>query len=559
MGNKSSSAKDGAGESRGRSRSFTGFASKFRKASRSPPRERSSSLSETKSPKKGPSSKSGQNGLVKGNHNGHVQNGIDPPRSVPLRKKVEHTKSDTSALLRPRSRNSGEIAVSVLTGTFSKPLQDNQRLTLPQYSTSVATLECGRDKTPEKKIIADYESPRMSAAQMRQISQDFYGGHIEEISKRRGMANLNRDLSLSQASLSYLSTKSKSLHSLTSIDLDDDLAKVRNLDNGGWSMSKQHQVNIDHNYLINNPGIQTLEHYDTEPMMRPRTNSTSAIELGHRGRKYVAMGATSAALRRQLQQGNSPGKQESEYQAPKLKNDEALQAQRALVARALKLEEMPSNVPQEDMTVTSAYVSHPYSLPLVDSFRTSPSPVSMNSRSVSPVSGQLRTESPERMSSLRSLDNKSSRSQALRLSPVRKPLPDIDEHKILSSSVPVVSGAYMPAGRPRLRSKDDGDISQILEQSEYGMRERSRSFTSNLSQAGKPNLGLLSRHGASVPCFGNNSDLLRNIIYLNSFEEDSAYVNRAMSYSTNSLSDMFVDLPNEIDAKHIPGEYVEYM
>ncbi|XP_055997188.1 protein TANC2-like isoform X5 [Ostrea edulis] len=214
MGNKATSPKkdfDG-GEIRGRSRSFTGITSKFRKRSKSPPRERSSSFTDTR-PKRGSFKFSSHNGGVS-SPNGYIPSGgnqsSSPTKSISIKSGVRsrEEENDSSRLL------------STSCPTRSRhfpPLLDSN---LPSENKQKDTL--GRDTIRRSLTRKDSESPRLCPKQMRQISKDLYGEKLADISKRRGLAVQNRDLSMSQASLGHMSSMSQSLHSLGNIGLEEE-------------------------------------------------------------------------------------------------------------------------------------------------------------------------------------------------------------------------------------------------------------------------------------------------------------------------------------------------
>ncbi|XP_061182940.1 protein TANC2-like isoform X2 [Saccostrea echinata] len=214
MGNKATSPRkdfDG-GEVRGRSRSFTGITSKFRKRSKSPPRERSSSFTDTR-PKRGSFKFSPHNGGVS-TPNGHTPSGGNQ-RSSPT-KSISIKSGDRSR----EEENDSSKLLSTSCPTRSRHFPPLLDPSLPNESKQKDTL--GRDTIRRSLTCKDSESPRLGPKQMRQISRDMYADKLADISKRRGLAVQNRDLSMSQSSLGLFSCKSQSLHSLGNVGLEDE-------------------------------------------------------------------------------------------------------------------------------------------------------------------------------------------------------------------------------------------------------------------------------------------------------------------------------------------------
>lgn len=321
MGNKHGTQKkdgDFPGEIRGRSRSFTGFSTKFRRKSKSPTRERSSSVSEQR-PKRG-SFKSSQ---VSDAQNGHLK--LSKTNSLPVEDKnkpvsmnwsrkspVKEDKSDASKLL-----------------STSAP-QRSRFLPHHQNSATLTFLD-GKDTLGRDTIRKSFtqhalqDSPRSSVHRMRQLSNVMYGDRIANLSLRRGIAVQNRDMSLSQASLSKISIKSRSLHSLLSDDLENDLLAESNIE-------------FDPNMLSSEP--KNGDPY----FMRPRTGSAPASEFKHRQNKRCTLGTGERQRRRISHQiplestpidTVSPGPMLGDKRSP----EEVIQARRMLVFRALKTEE----------------------------------------------------------------------------------------------------------------------------------------------------------------------------------------------------------------------------
>ncbi|XP_062566416.1 protein TANC2-like isoform X2 [Saccostrea cucullata] len=214
MGNKATSPRkdfDG-GEVRGRSRSFTGITSKFRKRSKSPPRERSSSFTDTR-PKRGSFKFTSHNGGVS-TPNGHTPAGSNP-RSSPT-KSISIKSGNRSQ----EEENDSSRLLSTSCPTRSRHFPPLLDPSLPNESKQKDTL--GRDTIRRSLTRKDSESPRLGPKQMRQISRDLYADKLADISKRRGLAVQNRDLSMSQSSLGLMSCKSQSLHSLGNVGLEEE-------------------------------------------------------------------------------------------------------------------------------------------------------------------------------------------------------------------------------------------------------------------------------------------------------------------------------------------------
>ena len=391
MGNKSSSH---SGESRGRSRSFNGLVSKFHRTSKSPPRDRSSSLSESSRPQRKGSGRHGQNGDVRSAQTSQsVRRGSDVPRLTPEKtapveigiRSGEKVKQDLSSRLSksaPGGRHPGppapvkkEIVNYDVPSTQSTLVKDNSAFI---KSSNLKNLQ--KNQTSEKsELIENYSgSPRLGVSQMRQVSRELFSDQLEDLAKRRAKANLNRDLSLSNASLGLLSNRSKSMHSLSSCDYD-----YEERCNVGELLSFEHSYKVGELCRsITNQFSNDLEDGEESPLMRHRTNSASAIELGRHERKGVAMGATSVQMRRQL---SSPTKSqlsqsaaENPYSAPTpTSQPEGNSARRVLVSRALKdISPVKSSMPSLTRISSEPQVSNPRSsLPCLG-----PSPVEPTER-----------------------------------------------------------------------------------------------------------------------------------------------------------------------------------
>lgn len=375
MGNKSSSAKDPhfGGESRGRSRSFNGLASRFRKSSRSPPRDRSSSFGESQKPQRKGSGKTGQNGTFRTgqSQNGHViRRGHDIPIATLTKSGIPETdtidkselKDSISSLSKsapgrgfhyrhsparhvtPIKEQSSQNSTPVKSpidnheNSVSKSNSTNSKKALV-YEDNDTIIKSSNLKNLKNKQLSDKpelienfaESPRLSASQMRNVSRELFSDQLEDLAKRRGMATLNRDLSLSNASLGLLSNRSKSMHSLSSNDWDyEERCNVGEL----LSFADSSKVGE----LCRSITSQfSSENQEDDSFLRPRTNSASAIDLGRYERNRVALGGTNAEIRRSLasQYAIDPSTSQRSSSTDNITPD-VMQARRMLVSRALK-------------------------------------------------------------------------------------------------------------------------------------------------------------------------------------------------------------------------------
>ena len=381
MGNKSSSSKDPhfGGESRGRSRSFNGLASRFRKTSRSPPRDRSNSFGESAGrPQRKGSGRTGQNGTFKTgqSQNGHViKRGHDIPIATLTKNSVAipehdtidksefkesisslsksapgrgfHYRSSPNRHVTPfkeqNSVNSTPVKSSSESreNSISKTNSTNSKKALV-YSENDTIIKSSNLKNLKNKQLSDKpelienyaESPRLSVSQMRNVSRELFSDQLEDLAKRRGMATLNRDLSLSNASLGLLSNRSKSMHSLSSNDWDyEERCNVGEL----LSFADSSKVGELCRSITSQFSSEIQEEDPT--YQRPRTNSASAIDLGRFERNRVAMGASvsSAEIRRSLasQYAIDPSSSLRSTSTDNVAPD-VVHARRMLVARALK-------------------------------------------------------------------------------------------------------------------------------------------------------------------------------------------------------------------------------
>lgn len=388
MGNKSSSNKDPhfGSEARGRSRSFNGLASRFRKTSRSPPRDRSSSFGESGRPQRKGSGRTGQNGTFKTgqSQNGHaIRRGHDIPIATLTKSGIPIPENDTidkselkdsisslskSAPGRPgfhhrnsparhgtpikdqKSQNSTpvksidespEINEKNVNSANSKKALVYDENDIIIKSSNLKNLK-NKQLSDKPELIENYaDSPRLSVTQMRNVSRELFSDQLEDLAKRRGMATLNRDLSLSNASLGLLSNRSKSMHSLSSNDWDyEERCNVGEL----LSFADSSKVGE----LCRSITSQfSSENQEDDTFLRPRTNSASAIDLGRFDRNRVAMGATSAEIRRSLasQYAIDPNSSQRSTSTDNVAPD-VIHARRMLVSRALKDDDEREDSPQ---------------------------------------------------------------------------------------------------------------------------------------------------------------------------------------------------------------------
>ncbi|XP_052694693.1 protein TANC2-like isoform X4 [Crassostrea angulata] len=324
MGNKASSPRkeiDG-GEIRGRSRSFTGITSKFRKRSKSPPRERSSSFTDTR-PKRGSFKFSSHNGGVPTPNSQPPSGGnqsSSPTKSITIRSggRSREEENDTAKLL--------STSCPTRTRHFP-PLLDSS---VPPEARQKDTL--GRDTIRRSLTRKDSESPRLCPKQMRQISRDLYRETLADISKRRGLAVQNRDLSMSQASLGHMSCKSQSLHSLGNVGLEDEDEKIGPV--YGKIVLRQ-----------NRPKHLHMNRYSGDFDLRVRAGSLSAGDVNRKS--CTLRNDSPSEPQRRISQpivSSSDSKVKVNIQRSP---EEVVQARRMLVYRALKTdgEELGQNSP----------------------------------------------------------------------------------------------------------------------------------------------------------------------------------------------------------------------
>ena len=598
MGNKGSTPRkdsEDSGEIRGRSRSFNGLTSRFRRGrSKSPPRERSSSFTETRPPKRGSFRTSSQNGFLRSGKDKDKTPHSSPTKPVSIRSCVKPIVEDESAKnlstsLPSRSRH------------FPPPL-DPPTIT---FIDSNVKDTLGRDTLRRALTRKESESPRLSARNVRQISQDLLGEKLAGIAKRRGLAVQNRDLSLSQASLSRLSCKSKSLHSLGSVDIDNEVENDS-------KESKYGKIVLRQNIGVSPPSENYIEKC-ADNSFRSRTNSAPAIDLIKRDTKGGDKSYSDGPQSKAVSHRHSVEGQRSGVVGHQRSPEEVVQARRMLVFRALKTEnedlEPPdrksipvlmdrktspgrakspsqrsnrsvSPVQKQSGAVSPVHPSvSPVSIPESPTSDKSHSPgrkgqSPSNQRSSSPdlqnpiVSSETRRNSspnlftsPKEISAVQKSD-KCNRPTPVKASPTKRPLPNIDEYKILGSGGAKgraeVWGSYESL---TMRSQKNDDVA---DDDSANLRERSHSvsFTqpgqvvenkSSPGQPVEPNLCIspletLETDYSHSSFRGRSCSLsvLRERAKMPSMGTTSAFIqqkpmNRLWSYSVTSLSEMGLD------------------
>ncbi|XP_069119870.1 protein TANC2-like isoform X1 [Argopecten irradians] len=597
MGNKSSSRKDVEqyGETRARSRSFNGITSRFRH--KSPPRERSSSFTESR-PKRGSfrSNKSGQNSNRKSSKDG----GPDTGQPVSIRNGKLKTSESESKILSSSAPSRGRHFPSSHSAGSITYIDNKERDTL------------GRDTLRRSLTRKDStDSPRLSARNMRNVSHTLYEEKLEDISKRRALAIMNRDLSLSQASLSKMSMKSHSMNSLT---MDNDLDLDIN-----WTNQKV-KNNVEYAQISVRQRIAPLPTMDlSNEYFRPRTNSAPAVDLVKPKNvtpRSVAMG-TSVQMRRTSHQIHSEKRKERDLKRRSLEVDdrkrrsleveigqrrfetlddqkrspeEVMHARRMLVFRALKDEgELIYSTPPDlrsvspsqsdrSLSPTSRGVS-PVDRSGSPSRSASPGYRPPTNRASSPEWGQIspRSQSPglaqNRNSSPRSYSPSKDTSQGQgspdkysnksSLSKTPRALPNIDEYKILGNRAASSREHWGSYESLTMRSRKDEDIN---EDKHIGPRERSlsvslspRSFAQNASSQNSSSStsprnsdcvsmsshsrsnswSVLRERQSCVPTMGTTSVM------------QQAAINRLWSYSVSSLADIPLDLAPQSQSRYL--------
>ncbi|ESO90201.1 hypothetical protein LOTGIDRAFT_164515 [Lottia gigantea] len=527
MGNKSSSHKDSEGfpEARGRSWSFNGLASRARKASRSPLRPRASSLSETNKNKKpttavksnipaSVSENTGDKSLSGSLQSTNVRNSLG--RQAELIRETMNRRSCEIKGVNPSvtsgnndNRLSGNFDKR-LSGNFDKRLSgnfdssvlttsnntlNNTESTVTNSKTnrgnvvkddnvldSTRTTDSGYNTASRRPPLAEVEDfdDDASAAEIRKISQSLYSDKLLEVCQRRGVASLNRDLSLSQGDI--LSTmpspllrnkgRAVSHQSLASpYQSTDTLDKssARPLSNENLDSLRRRKKSIS----------KELEADDLSFQSRPRTNSTTVLELQSQNRKNITMGIEKL---RQTYQIAKPAGSSTLPSSPTNSpvKPESFKAQKVLLTRSMKVES-PSSVEKE--TNNNSFKK------LAVNKESSPSKI------YGPGGGISLPPKPSY--SVRPLGH-------------FKPLPEIHEHGMLSSSVPVQSGyieyspnrftqhsvddTYLPKRSssitdmaPRMRKSVPSQCSHsTLPELEESLRQRSQSVLSLRSASGQP-------------------------------------------------------------------------
>ena len=616
MGNKhSAQRKDGEypGEIRARSRSFTGFSSKFRRKSKSPTRERSSSVSEHR-PKRG-SLKSSQNGEVHSGHNNHLN--LSKTNSLPVDDK------NTPVSINWTRNSSFKEDMNDSSKLLSTSAPSRSRYLPHHHNSSTITFLEGKDTLGRDTIRKGLtqqemqESPRSSPNKMRQLSNAMYGDKLANLSLRRGFAVQNRDMSLSQASLSKISMMSRSCHSLLSTDYEND------------DYDDEYYARPDQVKRFSQDESQNVDFY----FMRPRTGSAPASELTRKGKQKIVMGTGDRQRQRishQVPIESTPkdgvvlrGGRSSE-KINQRSPEEVIQARRMLVFRALKTEDgivspnsstiqneisnyggqispTKSNGGERSGSPTKEYsmsASH-YSVPI----KTSNSQTTnhsfnspdreyyrieemSNNRIVSPAN---RSISPaKRSSSPNEYDPKGIYSQIMcttnniksspmkeennvrtpdknrsqKATPTKKGLPNIDEYKILSSSVPRSEhwGSYESLTRKAKMSEN------FIDQENYIMRERSHSFSlaspkpsvRSESRIVKPNYDDVCispimdyEQSPRLRLRSNSWSVLHEKHNISPRPRGQQSINRLWSYSVTSLSDMSSELSGNRSQRYL--------
>jgi hypothetical protein len=616
MGNKNSAQrKEGEypGEIRARSRSFTGFSSKFRRKSKSPTRERSSSVSEHR-PKRG-SLKSSQNGEVHSGHNNHLN--LSKTNSLPVDDK------NTPVSINWTRNSSFKEDMNDSSKLLSTSAPSRSRYLPHHHNSSTITFLEGKDTLGRDTIRKGLtqqemqESPRSSPNKMRQLSNAMYGDKLANLSLRRGFAVQNRDMSLSQASLSKISMMSRSCHSLLSTDYEND-------DYDDDYYAKPDQVK-----RFSQDESQNVDFY----FMRPRTGSAPASELTRKGKQKIVMGTGDRQRQRishQVPIESTPkdgvvlrGGRSSE-KINQRSPEEVIQARRMLVFRALKTEDgivspnsstiqneisnyggqispTKSNGGERSGSPTKEYsmsASH-YSVPI----KTSNSQTTnhsfnspdqeyyrieemSNNRIVSPAN---RSISPaKRSSSPNEYDPKGIYSQIMcttnniksspmkeennvrtpdknrsqKATPTKKGLPNIDEYKILSSSVPRSEhwGSYESLSRKAKKSEN------FIDQENYILRERSHSFSLASPKPSVPSESRIVKPNYDDVCISpimdyeqsprlrlrsNSWSVLHEKHNISPQTRGQQSINRLWSYSVTSLSDMSSELSGNRSQRYL--------
>ncbi|XP_071101400.1 protein TANC1-like isoform X2 [Haliotis cracherodii] len=542
MGNKigSSGEKDlDSPEPRGRSWSFHGIVSRARKGSKSPHRQRSSSLSDTSKSKKA----------------GGKTNEMSPTSQRESFKQSRNSGEIPSSARRElfkQSRNSREIAQSAqrellkqleLAGDKNAPVGSLRKVSPLQQLSQVA--EAGSHtkhsvesdmKTEDAGIVTSGHNDRgakdlphttdsgystacrklvshdsgdtgdTSAAKFREISHSLYNDKLLELCKRRGLASMNRDLSMSQNSMlitmsspNIKKAKSPSVHSLTS--------------------HKSHYVSSDALSELERSMDQDHDEFDEEYDIRPRTYSATILELSSRNKSRIAMGATSARLRHFQREASFDGAIST---SPR--KEEIAQAQRILVARALKTAS-PVNENSPNDKNMSRENEH--------------SGIHERSRIYgSPTSGMNMPHNFRHKGNL-------------------SPLPEIHENGTLSSSVPVQFGFPGNVGPPTSYSATTDDMEYNRERSSslsvMSPRTR-RSVPAKLSSSSLQQLeeeGMRARsHSISSLRGGIRPQIISGALFSQITSPE-----RAWNYSVSSLAELPVTVhyarmppPQDLDA-----------
>ena len=356
-------------------------------------------------------------------------------------------------------------AVAILnTGVARVTPSDKRDDTSPErsHTTDSGYSTACRNNAPHDKM-AD-------ADQLRTISHTLYSDRLLELVKRRGMASMNRDMSLSQNSMLASMTadrlrrgKSSSLQSLTSYK----------------SQSRSHNTTYEN---LSDPESNT-EDFEEEFEIRPRTYSATILELSARNKTKIAMGATGAMIRHVQKDDSSPN------------NPYATKAQKILVARALKSENPVQDSSTDRKTSPDTQVKSAASFDELKSLRKEPIriPIPLQQYAI-PISHH--------------------RPPIGNLSP----LPEVHENGTLSASAPTHSG-HIQKFFPEQNTGGFSEVENISQMDnlshEDNFSQMGRfSHTSNYSQMGRfshtSNYSPMGRcsHGGGLSQHGSLDDMV---------------------------------------------------
>ncbi|PVD36078.1 hypothetical protein C0Q70_03048 [Pomacea canaliculata] len=328
----------------------------------------------------------------------------------------------------------------------------------------------------ESEMIPAFSS--MSLAEVRQVSEALYGDKLLlDLVRRRGLASLNRDLSLSHNSMmAALAVEGVEMaDTARSASLQSFLAPQHEMKQNVNEWHDDSFTSRDHR-----PDDQfSYQEFQEEGdpyfgEFRPRSSSSTFAELNSRTRARIAMGMAGARMRKSCAGGGGTSSNEtfglcpvgrgSELARPRepftysANSQEVVEAQKLLAKRALgdysPSPESSMGREEGDSGRSPSSVSRAMDVPQRRHHLTSRPPVHSLSTSA-PMTSALSHPTP----SLRQL----------------RPLPEIHEHApFLSCSVPA-SGGFLHHPPPSLRSGDDA----LRDEDEWPVtsRERSSSFS----------------------------------------------------------------------------------